>query len=484
MPRGTGKTTITSIAAGWALAYGYRRFIAILSANHRESKKMMKLVLSQFITPSEFTADFPEICYPLLRLNGSAHLSRGQIFNGVETRITFASDTLVFPTIPGSVASGSAVLCAGVGSAIRGLSVELPSGETIRPDMVLLDDIQTGDVARNPDRVEKLEQEIASTIDGLAESGHEMAQVMTITVNESGDLADRFLDPAIYPWWNGIRGKMLDRFPDRMDLWREFRSRYFQGAEEAHRFYLANRREMAKGAEVSWPDDYDPKHYADALEYAMTKWSQNERAFYSERQNSPQTPPGSAIVVPAKTIMSRVNGLDRRVCPYEAYKLTGFIDVHDDLLYWVVVAWTADFTGFVIDYGTFPEQSREYFSKGDGGLETMPRLFNSSPNASLKMGIELLLGDMASWEYDDENGKSKHGIDRVFIDSKYKPEIVEAALRMVKSRIAVPAKGVSVKATNRPMAEWPRKNSRKFLFHLIDEKIEGRAYRSVLVDSN
>ena len=43
--------------------------------------------------------------------------------------------------------------------------------------------------------------------------------------------------------------------------------------------------------------------------------------------------------------------------PLAATRVTAFIDVHDKLLFYCVCAWEEDFTGYVIDYGTFPDQS-------------------------------------------------------------------------------------------------------------------------------
>ena len=32
------------------------------------------------------------------------------------------------------------------------------------------------------------------------------------------------------------------------------------------------------------------------------------------------------------------------------------------MLYYAVVAWGMDFTGYIVDYGTFPDQKRRYFT--------------------------------------------------------------------------------------------------------------------------
>ena len=42
-----------------------------------------------------------------------------------------------------------------------------------------------------------------------------------------------------------------------------------------------------------------------------------------------------------------------------------FVDVQASLLFFVVTAWEEDFTGYILDYGTFPDQRRQYFTLRD-----------------------------------------------------------------------------------------------------------------------
>lgn len=484
LPRGTGKSTIVAGAAVWALIYGHRRFLVIIAANLKEARKMLLSIRKNLESNGALLEDFPEVVYPLSKLRGSALLARGQVAYGEPTDVTVSADALRLPAIAGSQASGASVVAVGIKSAIRGQSSEMPDGSTQRPDFLILDDVQKDEDARNPIRVEALEHKIASTVKGLAESGREIPMVFTCTVIESGDLADRFLNSEIYPWWHGIRGQMIETWPERMDLWREYRSRRFVDEKDADQFYRDNLDEMRRGGTVSWTEDYDKSHCLDALQSAMNQWVEDERAFMSEAQNSPLRPVGSAVCVSAETIMGRVNGLDQRVVPHDCYKITGFVDCHDNLLYYAVVAWTKRFDGFVIDYGTFPEQNRRYFAKNDGGLETLRGNFGGSADSSLKMGLETLLTELAQTEYLDEDGNGRHGIDRILVDAKYKPEVVESALRMVRNKTIVPARGTAILARHKQMAQWAKKPGRAFGWHVIDEKIDKRAYRSLLVDTN
>ena len=84
----------------------------------------------------------------------------------------------------------------------------------------------------------------------------------------------------------------------------------------------------------------------------------------------------------------------RRRCgevPLGANHLTMFIDVHDRLLYYAVCAWEETFTGYVIDYGTFPEQRRSTFTLADA-TQTLGRAFPGAGVAgAIHAGLEHLV---------------------------------------------------------------------------------------------
>ena len=485
MPRGTGKTSITTFTAVWAFVYGHRRMLMIFAATQKAARKILARIHKALKRDGRLLADFPEIGLPFAELGGSALLARGQICNGKPTNIGVNADTLTCPTVRGSAASGSVIMAIGVTGTFLGENADLPDGTNIRPDFLMLDDLQKDDVAKNPLRVEDLENKINASLEGLVESGNVLSMVMTCTVKQPDDLSDRYLDPEKYPHWNGIRGKMIEQFPERMDLWREFRSRRHQNATDARTFYVEHREEMNAGAVLSWPDGHNPKHFIDSLEMAMVKWCDNERAFWSEYQNEPLRDPGSAVVVPAKTIMQRVNGLERQTVPYDTTKITAFVDVHDDLLYFSVIAWNPDSAGFIVDYGTFPQQKRTFFAKSDGGLDTLQGEFGGSSDGALGMGLQTLFADLLNARYPTENDeRAEREIDRILVDSKYKPEVVESAIRLTRGKIIVPCRGYSIRATSHPMNEWLKKPGRLFGHHWIKEKVEKRIYQSYLADTN
>ncbi|MBR2586308.1 MAG: hypothetical protein IKE64_12855, partial [Thermoguttaceae bacterium] len=312
LPRGSGKTSITTHAAIWAAVNGHRRMEIIFAATQNAARKILQRIHKALRrSPSPLLDDYPEVCVPFVELGGSALLARGQLCSGIPTQISVSADRLVFPCVTGSLASGSVISCVGMTGSFLGENTDLPDGRNVRPDFLMLDDLQKDDLAKNPARVDDLENKINASLEGLVELGAELSMVMTCTVKAPGDLSDRFLDHERYPRWNGIRGKMIEQWPERMDLWREYRGRRHNDESDARAFYLAHLDEMRAGAVVGWENCHDPRKFVDSLEYAMNRWCDNERAFWSEYQNEPQRDPGAATVVPARVIMTRLSGYDR-----------------------------------------------------------------------------------------------------------------------------------------------------------------------------
>lgn len=484
MPRGTGKTSISDFASEWAVLNNWRRFVLLISSTATEAERNMNAIKTSLLSNDLLLEDYPEVCYPIRKMEGRAITAAGQTFYGRQTRIKWGSRKIKLPTVYGSESSGNAIACYGITSSIRGVNEDMPDGSLIRPDFLMLDDLQKDDLAVNPARVARLEEIVNSTLLGLSASDKTIASVMTCTVITDGDLADRFLSHDIYPQWSGLRFKMLPQMPNRMDMWREYKGILMESPDEATAFYKAHRKEMNIGAQVAWPEAYDPNESVDALQHAMTKWARNERSFQSEYQNEPIKSSGSNIQVPARVISGRLNGLSRYELPPDTVKVTAFIDVHQDILYYCVCAVDVHFTASIIDYGTLPEQNRNYFEKSETGLDTLQQSFGGDVNSAMQQGLEMISHFLLNQEYFEDNGSAGRRVDALFIDGRFRPEVVAAAMAAVKSPRVHACRGVGIRSTSKPMAQWPHKNARHFGHHWLEEKIPGARFRSVLTDTN
>lgn len=164
LPRGGGKTTICRMACLWAISYGQCRYVFIIGANDTKAKENLDAIKVFIRFLPEYAADFPEIAYPVQKLEGIANRAGGQLCEGEPTLITWNNDRVVLPTVPPppnwpedwppcngrAVTAGSIISVSGLtGDGIRGSLHTLTTGEMVRPDFVLLD--------RTRSRVERVE---------------------------------------------------------------------------------------------------------------------------------------------------------------------------------------------------------------------------------------------------------------------------------------------------------------------------------------
>jgi hypothetical protein len=332
MPRGSGKTTLIETAVIWAVLFGYCRFIVVVGANKDAANAIIKSIKQALTENQDILDDFPEAVYPFHKLNGSALLARGQLYRDKLTNIVWKPDMVIFPNIQRSLSSGATIITVGIHGAVRGKKITLPDGSIARPDTVLLDDIGTKRDAESPKLTDKLITIVDEDIEGLVGPGEEIAMLQPCTIIREGDVAWTYLNKEKKPQWNGMIFQMVEKFPERMDLWEEYKELRKASADKATEFYRDNRDEMKRGAVVAWEANYT-ENELDALQYAINKWADNVTTFQCEYQNDPLPADTGTTVVQSKVIRSRLNGLDWQTLPLEAQVLTGFIDVHDDLLY-------------------------------------------------------------------------------------------------------------------------------------------------------
>ncbi len=148
----------------------------------------------------------------------------------------------------------------GISSGLRGCK-----HGTARPDLVLLDDLQTSEDAENPQTVAKLYDMIRKDVCNLAAKG-KMQIICTATPIEPEDLTEKL---SADKSWKTTRFQAVLRWPrDIVDngdkgLWGEYFSLYDSELatdsphEESLRFYAEkHRKEMDEGADVFDPNNY------------------------------------------------------------------------------------------------------------------------------------------------------------------------------------------------------------------------------------
>lgn len=467
MARGTGKTTCCRHAVQWAINYGYARFPYLIGATDEKGEESLDVIRDDYETNPLLLADFPEICYPLHKLEGVHNKASGQILNGVPTRIKFRRRTLILPTVEGSAASGAILKTGGLLSSVRGANHKLPDGEIIRPDLILLDDPQTRESAESPQQSATRIRIVTADVLGMAGPTGKIAALMPCTVIAPGDLADTVLDPEKHPEWRPLRTSMLVSFPERLDLWEEYWDIFCaalktQGDDEefavpaiATEFYKDHRKQMDQGGEVSW----EARKRADelsALQHAMNLFFRNEGAFFSEYQNDPRDPFADEEFWTAPQIARKVTQYARGEVPLGCQWLTSFIDCHKRALVWMVCGWEWDCTGYVLDYGIFPEQLSPNW-RMSRARPTLAMKYPKSGDAALYKGLQELQAALLQRTWKREDGTELQ-IDRGLIDQGYEAKTVQRVIRENKwHNLVYPCFGREIGPKQIPISQYKRR---------------------------
>lgn len=491
MPRGSGKSTLCETACVWAVLCGHRTFVALIGAESKHASEMLEAIKTELETNDLLIADFPEVCYPIAKLEGIANRCKGQLYQGEQTRITWTQDQIILPTIEGSKASGSILKVAGITGRIRGLKHKRADGVPIRPDLVIIDDPQTDESARSRTQCQAREAILAGAILGLAGPDRRIAGVMPCTVVCPGDMADAILDRAKHPEWMGERMRLVYAWPEREDLWQRYGEMRADGlragddGEAAHEFYLANRDDMDRGAEVAWPQRHKPNE-ASAIQSAWNIRLMNEAAFMAEYQNDPLPLVRDEVAeLTADQIIDKINRIERGVAPIQAVRLTGMIDVHGTVLYWLVAAWENDFTGYVLDYGTYPDQHRAYFTLQDSQRK-LEDVHPGGMEASLYAGLSTLAEYLGNRVWTQDGG-GQMSLERLLVDANWGDStdvVYQFCRQSSRTGILMPSHGRGIGPDNAPMRDWPVKPGDRAGHNWRISQGRARSVKHVTIDSN
>ncbi len=496
MPRGSGKTSLCETACLWAMLYGHRDFVALIGSDEDHAAQMLDSIKAELENSEQLAEDFPEVCHAIRSLEGIHQRAAGQLLDGRPTLIGWTAKEIVLPTIEGADASGAIIRVAGITGRVRGMKHKRADGSPVRPSLVLIDDPQTDESARSPSQCANRERVLAGAVLGLAGPGQKIAGLMTLTVVRPDDLADRLLDRDKHPAWQGERTKMVYSFPADEKRWDEYARlraeglRNDRGIRDATAFYKRHRNAMDEGASVAWASRFNHDELS-AIQHAMNLRLQDERAFFAEYQNEP-LPEEKAEddLLSAETIAAKTSGHVRGEVPIGCTRLTMFVDVQGKALFWLVAAWEDDFTGYVVDYGTEPDQKLglgAHFTLRD----TRRTLGNAAPRAgqegAIYAGLERLAGSHLAREWRRDDGAMVR-IDRCLIDANWgaSTDVVYQFCRQSSHAAALmPSHGRYVGASSIPFSDYKRKRGERIGLNWRVPVVTGkRAVRHVVFDTN
>lgn len=406
MPRGSGKTSISRFLITWGTAYAHKRYPFFISSTQPAAIQALDFVKTYWTSHEKLREDFPEIGYPIYRLEGRSHLARGQLYDGESTHISWGSEELRYPSLllndeiarhyldhdPDSVvwiedkqmhipaSAGTIIQTAGIDGSLRGKNETHPvTLEQLRPDIVLLDDVQKDQKAESPTSCEKMILLIDGAIDGMAGPDASLSALMPCTVIRQGDVSDTYLNPMHKPEWQGIRTQMVSSWPpgitdfeitqetDSSRMWLEYAElrtqslRLYGDTRKANDFYEENREILDLNFNCTWTDRFNKKgknKEISAQQNAMNLRLKSPVTFPSEYQNiGRMDDQGTVQMMTAEQLIDKVLPLQECCVPTDTQHIATFIDVQDEILFECTVACSTDFTGVVTHYDTYPKNN-------------------------------------------------------------------------------------------------------------------------------
>lgn len=410
-PRGGGKTAICRSGTLWGTLYGYRRYPIIVGATDPKGQESLEAIRIYLYQSQLLLQDFPEICYPVMKLENRPQAAYSQTFDGFPTHIQWGKENVQYPCLllPKEIAeiyekhgekliyleqydryitrsAGTRINTYGIKGSIRGEAGTHPlTLAQPRPDVVILDDVQNDEKAESKTSKDKIIRLVEGAISGLAGPGRHIAAIMPCTVIIEDDVADTFLNPLKKPDWQPERCRMVLSWPEGINdfeisldtepgrLWMQYdelrRKSLLQKGNIAlaTEFYVNNRKEMDEGFIVSWNERYDREGAmieVSAQQHAMNLRFKSPDSFGPEFQNrGRKLVEEGEILITAGQLAKKTTALKRNECPSDGVINTCFVDVQNEILFWTMLSVSTEFTGAVINYGTFPERQARYFTK-------------------------------------------------------------------------------------------------------------------------
>lgn len=465
LPRGSAKTSMTMGAVIWAACYGHCKFAAVICASDPLATQYLENVKTQFEVQQLLLADFPEVCIPIRHLERKTQKCKTQTVDAIQTRIEWNQEFIVLPTVAGSAASGFRFQTAGLtGSGIRGLLAANASGQLVRPDVVILDDVQTDDSARSVLQCDT-RLRLIDAVMGMAGPGEKFSMFACVTVIREGDVADTILND---PDWQAIREGILNQMPSKSQLvwWAQYRDIQIDsknrrlGLDPELNFYRENKAAIEGDLKPTWPDRYKPDQELSGIHHAINLYYKfGSDSFAAEFMNRPKSLDESQIYrLDPQAVRERLNGLPRGVVPLGYDFITIGVDIQKPILFYVVMAWKKDLTGAIIDYGYVPKQRRREFNLNDleFTLQSQSGAIDADIDAAVSWGL-VEFGkylDQAQWA--NEQGLQIFPV-KAQIDINY-AESQSAVGRFCRTskwkHIFAPARGQAMTTTKKIISSW------------------------------
>lgn len=437
MPRGSGKTTLCERASLWATIYGHRRYVVFIGSDQGSAERSLESLKIDLELNERLLSDFPEICIPFAQMEGIAQRANSQTYRGRMTYISSKKDKVVFPSIEGYPKTAGIILeCRGITSRIRGMKHKTSDGDSIRPDLCIIDDPQTDSSASSPSQNDSRLSLLNGAILNLAGPETQISAIMPCTVIKRGDMADQVLNRKNCPRWQGDRMKAVYKFPTNEKLWEQYAEVWREGlanedgGQAGNDFYKLHRDEMDDGAKVAWESRIAPNCLS-ALQTCMNMKIEDEPTFLAEMQNEPPDPledPDNSLSI--EGLSTRCRNTGKGIVPIEASQLIAFIDVGSQSgLAWAILAVDDNYGGTIVNYGIKDVPYKK------SGVDPKVAIWDKLTELCSELDVE----------YRTE-GDSSLRLSRLGVDAGWESDMIYRFCRESEHKgIIVPTKGAFVK---------------------------------------
>jgi Phage terminase large subunit (GpA) len=449
-PRGFAKTSRAVNQLLLAVLQGYVQFGLIVSSEIGKSEDIMEQIQTELMGNDELLKLYPSIFACFHHMEGKPVRAKNQTIDGEFTYIGWSTEMIRFPVIPGEVSSGAIILVRTKDN-LRGISKKIrygpEAGKVIRPDFVLLDDIQTDKDAGSPLLSGKICSNIKRSVLFGGSHSKKMRAIMTITPNKKGDVASHFI--LREPSWEVALYSMIKKMPTHMDLWDEFGrillnfDKYREGDREraqrrASNFVKENFDKLHEGAEVSWENAYewdtdDPVELS-ALHHGMIfYYEEGEEAFNYECQCKldKDADEQDQLKATPEIIASRLSHVPRMKVPVNCLHVVTHVDCNEEFFSYVTIASPQQLYPYIIDYGTYPPQPGDIWKKGKLGntlAKMYPDIQKEDVSSLLYTGLQDFAKMIANQQYEREDGVMLQNR-YIGVDTKWQTDTLVRAIR-------------------------------------------------------
>jgi hypothetical protein len=167
-----------------------------------------------------------------------------------------------------------------------------------------------------------------------------------------------------------------------------------------------------------------------------------------------------------------------------------FIDVQQKALFWMQCAWEDNFTGYIIDYGTWPDQKRHpgsYFTLRDLRATIARAVPAAGLEGQIYAALEKLTAEKLPLAYRREDGAELR-IDRCLIDANWGQStdvVYQFCRQSPHAGILLPSHGKYVGASSVLFSEYKRKRGDRIGLHWrMPNTVGRRQVRYALIDTN